>query len=472
MTAAPVPEQAREFLEAERIPWIQRFELAPGVMTPGPLDVTHPLSVAGLPADLRGRTVVDIGTLNGAVAFEAERRDADKVIAVAPEPPDHYGFDRIAALLGSQVQYLQATLYELPELLDEQADFTVLLSGLHHFRHPLLALDALRRVTREQALIQSAVGEATGFYRQDELGGDPTNWFTPSPGVLMDWLGSAGFDAEVVEAAPAERPESVVVRATPVPGTPEFAQISSERPLRAAEAPARAGLPPRVEVDLEAPASKLWNDRVKQSAEDSYLGIPLQKMPEALRIYEHLLWVSRPDVVVEIGVFQGASTLWFRDRLRTLSGYGRIGPEPRVIGIDISVDAARAQIGSVDADWARTIELVRADVLDPDLPDRIAELVPSGRCLVIEDAAHVYETTMAALRGFARFVHPGGFFVVEDGYVDLPELRVDDDWPRGVLPAVEDWLRTEEGARFQQRRDLELYGLSNHPDGLLQRKLR
>jgi cephalosporin hydroxylase len=472
MTAAPAPEQARAFLEAERIPWVQRFELAPGVMTPGPLDVAHPLALAGLPDDLTGRTVLDVGTLNGAVAFEAERRGADRVIAVAVEAPEYYGFDRIAGLLGSRVEYLQAALYELPDLLDEPADIAVLLSGLHHFRHPLLALDALRRATREQALIQSAVGETTRFHRSDELGGDPTNWFTPSPGDLMDWLASAGFDAEILEAAPAERPEAVVVRATPVPGAPEFTRISSERPLRAAQAQERAGVPPRVEVDLDAPARELWHRRVKQSAEDSYLGVPLQKMPEALRIYEHLMWLSRPDVVIEIGVFQGASTLWFRDRLRTLSEYGRIGPEPRVIGIDVSIDAARGQIAALDPGWERTIRLLRADVLDPDLPARVAEMVPAGRCLVIEDAAHVYETTMAALRGFARFVHPGGFFVVEDGYVDLPELRVDDDWPRGVLPAVEDWLRGEEGARFRRRRDLELYGLSNHPDGILQRKSR
>jgi cephalosporin hydroxylase len=194
-------------------------------------------------------------------------------------------------------------------------------------------------------------------------------------------------------------------------------------------------------------------------------------MPEALRVYEHLMWMSRPDVVIEIGVYRGASTLWFRDRLRTLASYGRIGPEPRVIGIDIAIDDARAQIAASDPAWSRTIELVASDVRDPDLPERIAPLVPPGsRCLVIEDAAHVYETTAAALGGFARFVQPGGFFVVEDGYVDVPELRVVDSWPRGVLPAVEDWLAGDEGRHFRRRRDLELYGLSNHPDGILQRR--
>ena len=88
---------------------------------------------------------------------------------------------------------------------------------------------------------------------------------------------------------------------------------------------------------------------------------------------------------------------------------------------------------------------------------------------MIEDSAHVYETTYASLAGFARFVPPGGFFVVEDGCVDVDEMRLSPDWPRGVLPALHDWLGTPRGQGFRVRRDLELYGISCHPEGFLQR---
>jgi cephalosporin hydroxylase len=88
---------------------------------------------------------------------------------------------------------------------------------------------------------------------------------------------------------------------------------------------------------------------------------------------------------------------------------------------------------------------------------------------VVEDSAHVYATTIAALHGFARFVEPGGWFVVEDGCVDVEELRVSDDWPRGVIPAIDDFLASPDGAGFRRRRDLELYGLTCHRDGYLQR---
>ena len=59
--------------------------------------------------------------------------------------------------------------------------------------------------------------------------------------------------------------------------------------------------------------------------------------------------------------------------------------------------------------------------------------------------------------------------MVEDGCVDIEAMRLEPDWPRGVLPAIADWLETTEGRCFSVRRDLELYCLSCHPGGFLQR---
>jgi len=44
--------------------------------------------------------------------------------------------------------------------------------------------------------------------------------------------------------------------------------------------------------------------------------------------------------------------------------------------------------------------------------------------------------------------------VVEDGCVDIKAMRLEPDWPRGVLPAIADWLETTEGRCFSVRRDL------------------
>jgi len=230
---------------------------------------------------------------------------------------------------------------------------------------------------------------------------------------------------------------------------------------------AEPGLPAAVRADLHAPALRdYWRERAVQHTDDSYVGVRMSKFPEDLRVYEHLLWLAKPDVVIELGVQHGGSTLWFRDRLEAIRRY--TGRPAQVVGVELHDEAARANIEGADPSWD-AITLLQGDVLDPELPARVAGHVPDGAsCLVIEDTAHVYDTTRAALEGFARFVPPGGFFVVEDGCVDDEELRFD-GWPRGVLPAARDWLGTPPGRQFTVRRDLELYGITCHPEGFLQR---
>lgn len=225
-------------------------------------------------------------------------------------------------------------------------------------------------------------------------------------------------------------------------------------------------MPPRVSIALQDTCLSYVRDRLRQVMFETYAGVALGKFPEDLRMYEHLLWASRSNVVVEIGANQGGSALWFRDRLATMARYGRIA-SAQVISIDLDVEPARRRLESVpDQD----ITLVSGDVLDPELPARIRRLLPAAaRCFVVDDSAHTHDTTWAALEGFAPLVAPGGYFVVEDGCVDVEELRVADSWPRGVLPALRDWLATEAGSQFVQRPDLERYGVSCHPGGFLQR---
>ena len=227
-------------------------------------------------------------------------------------------------------------------------------------------------------------------------------------------------------------------------------------------------LPPEVSVDLDEDLRSYWRDRLRQHTSDVYADVRLSKLPEDLRTYEHLLWADRPDTVIEIGTQYGASALWFRDRLRTLESYGLID-EPRVVSVDINQSDARLNLERVDPNYAESIHLIEADVREPAVADEVAGLV-GKRCLVVEDSAHDYDTTYAALTAFSRFVPVGGYLIVEDGSVDVEALRIADDWPHGVLQALRDWLASDEGRKFELRRDLELYGITSHPSGFLQRR--
>src|SRR5262249_41031030 len=74
--------------------WHQRWEIFQGVFVPGINPVKDLCELSGLPADLSGKRVLDVGAWNGCFSFECERRGADEVVAFGPENPEEVGFNR------------------------------------------------------------------------------------------------------------------------------------------------------------------------------------------------------------------------------------------------------------------------------------------------------------------------------------------------------------------------------------------
>lgn len=238
------PDAAEAFIENSQFLWHQRFELAPGVYTPGTNDMGLFLDMADLPDDLHGASVLDIGTTNGGMAFELERRGASRVVAVDIYNAHRFGFAEIKQLLGSNVKYMQKTVYELPTVLSERFDIVLFLGVLYHLRHPLLALDVVRAVTCERAVIETAVcdgelGTAANvsiarFHRLDQLSGDSSNWFEPSVAMVTDWCMSSGLEPIDVRAWPETGPSRCMMTVIPTQSKPEYLEVSYELPLTCA----------------------------------------------------------------------------------------------------------------------------------------------------------------------------------------------------------------------------------------------
>jgi tRNA (mo5U34)-methyltransferase len=238
----PGADEARAFLADAPFVWHQRFDLAPGVPTPGVSPNDWLLAAFQVPADLRGKRVLDIGTTNGATAFELERRGADRVVAVDVLDIDWFGFRALAELFDSKAEFVQCSLYELPETLDETFDLVVFWGVLYHLRHPLLGLDNVRRLAHDLVYLETAVSDfrddptdaIARFHRLDELADDFTNWWSPTTAALVAWCQSAGFEVLNTRPIPDDEPASrCLATLRVVPGEPEYARVSYEQPLRA-----------------------------------------------------------------------------------------------------------------------------------------------------------------------------------------------------------------------------------------------
>jgi len=201
--------------------WHQKWEVFQGVFTPGRNAVERLCAQAGLPEDLSGKRVLDIGAWNGCFSFECERRGASEVVAYGLENPDEAGFNRLKSLLASKVAYVQGSVYDLaPEKLGT-FDVILFFGVLYHLRYPLLAIDRLRTVSKGSVFIETHVvnnrlllrkpldlfARLAGLvllfrntpiwrqYREYELHReDRSNWFGPNPQAVVESFQSAGFE--------------------------------------------------------------------------------------------------------------------------------------------------------------------------------------------------------------------------------------------------------------------------------------
>ena len=74
------------------------------------------LRLLGIPDDLTGWSVLDIGAWHGFFSFECERRGADRVLAVDSYAWDRFGMDEFLAArerLGSSVEHRRADVHDL-----------------------------------------------------------------------------------------------------------------------------------------------------------------------------------------------------------------------------------------------------------------------------------------------------------------------------------------------------------------------
>jgi tRNA (mo5U34)-methyltransferase len=239
----PTAQSATEFIERSEFIWHQRFELAPGVWTPGVSSVEWLCALAQLPGDLSGLTVLDVGTTNAGTAFELERRGAQRVVALDIYDPAWFGVHALSEFLESKVEYVQGSVYELSWRFTEQFDIVIFWGVLYHLRHPLMALDNLRTVTRGWVSLETAICDfelparqrdraLVRFYRSDELGGDTSNWFAPTVPALIDWCSSSGFDVGRVETWHRPDPTRAMIAMRPTGDQAEYERLSYERPLR------------------------------------------------------------------------------------------------------------------------------------------------------------------------------------------------------------------------------------------------
>ncbi len=218
MTAEEIKERISKFPF-----WYHKISLPHGIVTPGwaPLNI----EAYGIPDDLSGKRVLDVGAWDGFWTFEALKRGADQVVAI-DDFSDYLGalpdgsrtawqtFDTCRDILGytsEQCSRIDMSVYDVTKELLGQFDIVFCFGTLYHLRHPLLALDRLAEICREEIYVESAIlddfspyrgglGRGFGngemvmeFYPGKQYGENDTNWWVPTLACLGFMVRASGF---------------------------------------------------------------------------------------------------------------------------------------------------------------------------------------------------------------------------------------------------------------------------------------
>lgn len=230
--------------EAQAHKWFHRIPLYDDYTTPGidnTLEKLEHLDALGLPADLTGKRVLDIGAWDGAFSFECERRGAT-VMALDHVDSTATGFHIASRALNSKVEWTVQNLYHMSPDQIGTFDIVLCLGVIYHLRHILLGMDRVRAVMGPDALLfietaaidnhaQLNSGKFGSFtdacpdahatpllqmYPKGELNGDRTNVFAPNAAGLEALLTASEFALIAQKTWPRHRPTRAIASARAV----------------------------------------------------------------------------------------------------------------------------------------------------------------------------------------------------------------------------------------------------------------
>jgi tRNA (mo5U34)-methyltransferase len=213
----PFAEWIRQQVEAEPY-WFQRIELLPGLHSPGWSDpLVEKLPYYGLPDDLTGKRVLDVGCAEGFFSFEAERRGAREVIAIDSCPDSVRRFNLARAARRSHATAFLMNVYDLDRDRLGTFDLMLFYGVLYHLKHPQYALERIRDVCTGELRLQTLTHEEPSlkgvpwarYYPHGMMSGkqnelyDVTVFWAFNSACCLAMLDHVGFtDLEIVSADP------------------------------------------------------------------------------------------------------------------------------------------------------------------------------------------------------------------------------------------------------------------------------
>jgi len=212
-----------------------------------------------------------------------------------------------------------------------------------------------------------------------------------------------------------------------------------------------------------------------------WMGRPIIQYPQDIVAIQELVWLVKPDLIIETGIAHGGSLILSASMLALLDYCDAVQaeqpldprtPRRRVLGIDIDIRAHNRT--AIEAHpMAHRIDMIQGSSVAPNVVAQVREAAKGyGRVLVILDSNHTHEHVLAELEAYAPLTTPGSYCIVFDTVVeDLPDSTFPDrPWGKGDNPKTAVWEYLER-LREEGRAGVDGLPLAFESDKLIESKL-
>ncbi len=182
--------------------------------------------------------------------------------------------------------------------------------------------------------------------------------------------------------------------------------------------------------------------------------MPLVKTPMDMIVLQQIIAETRPELIVETGVYVGGSAMLYASIQEAL------GIDGKVIAVDVDLSFVHEKVRENPR-----IELLEGSSTDPEIVSHIRAAARERRTMVDLDSDHRAHHVLEELRTYSDLVSPNCYLVVEDSWFGGRPVR--SDAIPGPSEAIDAWL--SEDRPFEHDRWRERYLLTQNPRGYMRR---
>jgi cephalosporin hydroxylase len=201
----------------------------------------------------------------------------------------------------------------------------------------------------------------------------------------------------------------------------------------------------------------------------TWFGEPVLQLPQDLLIQQELIYKTKPEYFIEIGVAWSGSLLYFSSIFNSIGG-------KKIIGVDTFIPKKIFQNILRFKKLKNYIKLIKGSSTDIKVLNKIKSIIGVSKKVIIHlDSDHSHENVLKELNLYSKLIKKGSYLICGDTHIEFFKIN-----PHGKnknysknnnsMTALKVFLKTKEGKKFKQDFSFQnRYFLTLNPSGYLKK---